>query len=289
MSIRYGFIGLGAMGAPIAGNLVAAGEDVIVFDIAGTEERAPADATIARDLPHIAKTADCIFLSLPDGAASATVADDLSAVGNPIVTVVIDLSTVGIAAAQAINATYTTAGIAHIDAPVSGGQAGAKAATLSIMWGGPTDVLFRHRPALAAISKHVFHVGDEPGQGQAMKLLNNYLSAAAMAATSEAITFGVSRGLDMSTMLKVLNASTGQNQATSDKFPKRIATGTFDAGFRTELMTKDLSLYVESVAETDAPSAIVGPLYELWRAADSALPGSDFTQIYQYVSGQCDE
>ncbi len=286
MTTTYGFIGLGAMGAPMAANLVTAGHQVIAFDIAGTAPRAPAGAQIADDLAAVVQSADCLFLSLPDGAASAAVATAISALPDRSVSVVIDLSTVGIAAAQSINAVYAGAGIVHIDAPVSGGQAGAKAATLTIMWGGPAEPLERHRPALGAMSKNVFHVGDVPGQGQAMKLLNNFLSATALAATSEAIVFGLGRGLDMTTMLDVLNVSTGQNQATSDKFPKRVATGTFDAGFRTALMAKDLALYMDGVSESDAPSTIAGPLFDLWQATDAALPDSDFTQIFQYVSGQ---
>ncbi len=285
MTTAYGFVGLGAMGAPMAGNLVAAGHQVIAFDIAGTAQRAPAGAGVVDDLGEVVRAADCLFLSLPDGAASAAVAAAVSALTDRRVSIVIDLSTVGIAAAQSINAVYTGAGSIHVDAPVSVGQAGAKAATLTIMWGGPAAPLQRHRSALDAISKHVFHVGDAPGQGQAMKLLNNFLSATAVAATSEAILFGLGRGLEMATMLDVLNVSTGQNQATSDKFPKRIATGTFDAGFRTALMAKDLALYMDGISETGAPSTIARPLFDLWQATDNALPGSDFTQVFQYISG----
>ncbi len=283
---RYGFIGLGAMGRPMAENLAAAGHDLVVFDIAGTKERAPSDATIGRDVADIAKSADTVFLSLPDGAISAAAAREICAAKACRVSVAIDLSTVGIAAARAIHAIYGAGGIAYIDAPVSGGHAGAKAGTLSIMWGGPGDILDQHRTVLQAISKNLFHMGDMPGQGQAVKLLNNFLSATALAATSEAIAFGLSHGLDMTKMLDVLNASTGQNQATSDKFPRRIVTGTFDAGFSTALMAKDLALYLESVADIGAPSDIGKLMHDLWQAADRALPNSDFTRIYQHVTGR---
>ncbi|MHA1570796.1 MAG: NAD(P)-dependent oxidoreductase, partial [Alphaproteobacteria bacterium] len=280
MTSRYGFVGLGAMGAPMVANLVAAGHEVVVFDKAGTVARAPAGTRPAATLADVVQTAHCVFLSLPDAAASAAVADDICAVVDRAVAHVIDLSTVGITAARTISATYAGAAITYIDAPVSGGQAGARAGTLSIIWGGPGDVLEHHRPALNALSKNVFHVGDEPGQGQAMKLLNNFLSATAMAATSEAMAFGLDHGLDMATMLDVLNASTGQNQATADKFPKRIVTGTYDAGFRTELMAKDLSLYISSACASGAPRAIGQHVHDIWQATARALPDSDFTRIF---------
>ncbi|MCZ6764344.1 MAG: NAD-binding protein, partial [Alphaproteobacteria bacterium] len=145
-------------------------------------------------------------------------------------------------------------------------------------------ILERHRSALDAVSGNVFHMGDRAGQGQAMKLLNNFLSATALAATSEAIAFGLEHGLDMTDMLDVLNVSTGRNTATSDKFPKRVVTGSFDAGFRTSLMAKDLVLYFESVVDTRAPDKIGRVVHDLWQKVDESLPGSDFTQIYQHVT-----
>jgi 3-hydroxyisobutyrate dehydrogenase-like beta-hydroxyacid dehydrogenase len=283
---KYGFVGLGAMGAAMAQNLTKAGNDLIVFDIAGTKERAPEPSQIGTSLQNIAQEAKLIYLSLPDGSVSETAARDICATDGRRATTIVDFSTVGVTKSQSIHALCAAHEIDYIDAPVSGGQAGAKAGTLTIIWGGPQEILDQHRSALSSMAKNIFHVGNSAGQGQAMKLLINFLSATALAATSEAISFGLGHGLDMATMLEVLNVSTGQNQATSDKFPKRVLTGTFDAGFRTALMAKDLALYFESVVETDAPRRISQPIHDLWQSADKALPESDFTQIYEFVTAR---
>ena len=116
-----------------------------------------------------------------------------------------------------------------------------------------------------------------------MKLLNNFLSATAMAATSEAVAFGVSQGLDMMTILETVNVSSGRSTATEDKFPTRIATGTFDAGFATRLMAKDIRLYEASVAAADAPRRVAGLLRAIWDEMEAAHPDSDFTEIFTHV------
>lgn len=282
----YGFVGLGNMGAPFAANILGAGHELAVFDAAGTAERAPEGAWIADSIADLAGQAETIFLSVPDGAASLDVASAIVAAPGRAAAEVIDLSTTGIEAARAVGARLAEAGIAYADAPVSGGRHGAVAGTVTLIWGGPADMIERHRPVLEAISGNIFHVGDAPGQGQAMKLLNNFLSATALAATSEAVAFGLAQGLDLETMLAVVNVSSGQNTASSDKFPRQVVTGQFAAGFHTALMTKDVKLYM--AAARDAGLALeVGEVMErLWTGCDDALPGSDFTRIYSFVSAR---
>ena len=138
---------------------------------------------------------------------------------------------------------------------------------------------------LEAFAGHVVAVGTVAGQGQTMKLLNNFLSATALAATSEALTFGLAHGLSLPVMLEVLNASTGRNSATVDKFPNRVLTGTYDAGFSTALMAKDLRLYVDSLGRASTPDAVGRAVSAVWQQADAARPGSDFTEIWPVVSG----
>ncbi len=140
--------------------------------------------------------ADTTFVSVPDGKATLAIAHDLAAAADRRVTTVVDLSTVGPAVAEEAAALLAGAGIAYVDGPVSGGVAGARAGTISLMFGGPADVLDAHRPVLEAFAGNVFHVGERAGQGQAMKLLNNFLSATALAATSEALAFGEAHGLE---------------------------------------------------------------------------------------------
>jgi 3-hydroxyisobutyrate dehydrogenase len=116
-----------------------------------------------------------------------------------------------------------------------------------------------------------------------MKLLNNYLSAVALAATSEAVSFGLTQGLDVKGMLDVLNASSGQNTATSDKFPNRILPGLYDAQFRNTLMLKDLTLYGENVAAAGTSSDVSRVVREVWRRFATAEPDADFTRIFPFV------
>jgi 3-hydroxyisobutyrate dehydrogenase-like beta-hydroxyacid dehydrogenase len=138
---------------------------------------------------------------------------------------------------------------------------------------------------LDAIAGNVFHAGLAPGQGQALKLLNNYLSATALAASSEALAFGRAHGLDMQVMLDAVNASTGRNSATTDKFPKRVMTGTYDAGFHTALMAKDMRLYVDMAQRAGTSDTVSRVVSELWQEADAAMPGSDFTRIWPFIAG----
>ena len=283
---RFGFAGLGQMGGPMAANMAAAGFDLSVHDKAGTAERAPEGAKPAATLAELAANAKTLFLSLPDGAATLGVARELAAMEDRATTVVVDLSTIGPEAAKEAGGLLGEAGVTYVDAPVSGGQSGARAGTITVMWAGPADVLEAHREVMMSICKNLFHVGPTPGQGQAMKLLNNFLSATAMAATSEAVAFGLSQGLDMKTILDVVNVSSGRNTATSDKFPDRVLTGTFDAGFKTRLLAKDVRLYLENAQAAGTPADVGSTVAGLWRRFDEATEDADFTRIYEFISGQ---
>ncbi len=163
----------------------------------------------------------------------------------------------------------------------------AASATIALMFAGSASEFERLRPVLGAISKRCFHVGTEPGQGQAMELLNNYLSAVALTATSEAVSFGLTQGLDMKGMLEVLNASSGQNTATSDKFPNRIPPELYDAQFRNTLMLKDLTLYGENVEAAGTSSRLGRVVLEIWRRFATTEPGVDFTRIFPFVLDKC--
>lgn len=282
--VRFGFAGLGQMGGPMAANIAAAGFDLCVFDKAGTAERAPEGSKPVDSLVDLAAGTDTLFLSLPDGPVCLDVAGQLAAMKDPAVSVVIDLSTIGLEAAKEADRILAGAGIQYIDAPVSGGQSGAIAGTITVMWGGPKDVMENHRDVIMAIAKNLFHVGDKAGHGQTVKLLNNFLSGTAMVATSEAVAFGLSQGVEMKTLLDVVNVSTGQNTATSDKFPNRILTGTYDAGFKTKLLTKDVGLFLDNAKAAGTPVEIAEAIAGLWRRCNEALPDSDFTRIYEFLT-----
>ena len=277
--------GLGNMGGPMSANLAAAGYSLSVHDKAGSRERAPEGAAVATSAAEVAQAAGTVFLSLPDGDACRDVVREIAGTPGRATTVVVDFSTTGVAAAREIARDLAEDGIVYADAPVSGGRTGAVAGTLTVMWAGSTELLQRVRSALDAVAKNVFHVGAAPGQGQAMKLLNNFLSGAALAATSEAVAYAETQELDPCTVIDVLNASTGRNTATSDKFPNRILTGTFDAGFQTALMAKDLRLYVESARASGARLDIGKRVAETWQRAESEMPDSDCTRIYEFIRG----
>jgi 3-hydroxyisobutyrate dehydrogenase len=283
---RLGFAGLGQMGGPMAANIAKGGFPLAVYDKAGTRERAPDKATPVDTLESLAARVETLFLSLPDGPATLAFARDLANLKTRVVKVVIDLSTIGIEAARDVAGVYDAAGVTYIDAPVSGGQSGARAGTITVMWAGPAELMESHRKVMKSFCKNLFHVGPEPGQGQAMKLLNNYLSATAMAATSEAMAFGLEQGLTMKTILDVVNVSTGRNTATSDKFVNRILTGTYDAGFKTRLLAKDVRLFAENARAAGTPIEIAHVVADIWQRADKAMPEADFTRIYPFITGK---
>jgi 3-hydroxyisobutyrate dehydrogenase-like beta-hydroxyacid dehydrogenase len=279
-----GFVGLGNMGSVLASNLVQAGHTVVAHDALGPR-RAPDGATHVPDVAEVARQADVVVLSLPDGDVCEQVAGEILAVPHRRARCVVDTSTIGVGSAQAIAALLASQGIGYVDAPVSGGIAGARARTLTLMYAGADDDCARVEPVLAGLSDRRHRVGDRPGLGQAMKLANNFLSATALVATSEAIAFGRAVGLDMGTMLEVLNTASGRSAATADKFPNHVLTGRYAAGFTNSLMTKDLGLYLQAVGERGAPSSIGTVTASEWNRFASTEPGADFTRIFPFVEG----
>jgi 3-hydroxyisobutyrate dehydrogenase len=283
MSTPLGFVGLGNMGGPMAGNLSAKGHDMLVYDASGTQERAHPKAACAGSTAKVAAGAETVFLSLPDGPIAAQVLEEIVAAPARRTTLVVDTSTIGIDWARKNAARAEAAGIEYLDAPVSGGAIGAQKGTIAVMCAGKAATIEALRSVMLDFGNHVFQVGTEPGQAQAMKVLNNFLSATAMAATSEAIAFGVTAGLDMKTMLDVINVSSGQNTASRDKFPQRVLTGTYDAGFRVEQLAKDLGLYEQALHSVGSPDPVSPAILSLWRklAADGAK--EDITMVYPFV------
>ena len=280
---KIGFVGLGQMGGPMATNIVKSGADVIVYDKAGTAERAPAGAKLANSLGDVLSTADTVFLSVPDGPISIALAKEIAAAEGRAAQIIIDLSTIGPDASQEANEILKAAGVTYIDAPVSGGQSGAVAGTITIMWGGPKTVLDDHASVMDSFSGNVFHCGEHPGQGQAVKILNNFLSATAFAASCEAVLYGMSQGVEMKTILDAVNVSSGRNTATMDKFPNRILTETFDCGFATKLQSKDVNLFLANAKAAGTPLTVAAVVAAVWNGCDAALPGSDISRIYDYV------
>ena len=277
-----GFIGLGQMGQPMAAHIAKGAAPLFCYDlIAG---RAPAGAVERASVAEVVAAAETTFLSLKDGDIVSGVAAEIAAMCGVDGKVIVDMSTIGPDAARQAADTLKAAGVTYIDAPVSGGRQGALNASIAIIWGGPKAEMDRHRAIIDLFCANAFHVGDQPGQGQALKLLNNFLTATSMSATTEAVLFGLHHGLEMKTIIDVVKVSTGNNTAISDKFPNRILPRTFDAGFFVELMSKDVQLYRHYVEEAGTPGQIGAQVADVWRQVENALPPqSDFTRIFEVL------
>ena len=279
----YGFIGLGEMGKPIATNVLKSSKKITVYDIDDLENKAPKGSFIAKSLDQLVSVSEIIFISVPDGKASSNVINNILNSNEKLVRHIINLSTIGLQETKPLIEALNKVNISYIDAPVSGGKSGAINATITIMWSGSQKLLDEIRDDLDYFSKSIFFVGKEPGQGQIMKLINNYLSAVAMSSTSEAILLGLKNNLDMETMLNVLNVSTGKNSATLDKFPNRILTESYDAAFRMSLMNKDLELYLSEAISNGMPIKIAKVVKNYFQEGEKSLPLGDFTEIYKVI------
>jgi 3-hydroxyisobutyrate dehydrogenase-like beta-hydroxyacid dehydrogenase len=283
---RIGFVGLGAMGAPMCDALLDAGYQLAVFDSrAGADESVAARGAIACDSAEaVAETAETVLVSLPTPDVVRAVAGQL--VEGSAMRTFVDLSTTGPTVAAEIAATLAAHDVDYLDAPVSGGVAGAAARTLAVMASGEEAVFLRVRPMLETFGANVFHVGASPGLGQLAKLLNNLLSATALAITAEAMTFGVGSGLDARTLLDVFNASSGRNSATAEKFPKHVLTRGFGSGFRLKLMAKDVELCLAEARSRRHAMPVGGLVQQLWTlAAAHAEEEDDHTEIVRLFEG----
>jgi 3-hydroxyisobutyrate dehydrogenase-like beta-hydroxyacid dehydrogenase len=267
-TMDIGFIGLGNMGAHMARRLLEAGHKVVVYDTRqeAIGNLAALGAIAARSPAEVADAAETVMASLPTPDVVLNVATGPSGViEGKRVRRFVDLSTTGAVMAQRIFETLRARNIVQIDSPVSGGVRGAEQGTLAVMVSGPRADIAELEPALKVIGK-IFILGERPGLGQTMKLVNNVLSAAAMASTAEAMVTGVKAGLDPRQMLEVINAGTGRNTATEDKFTKAILPGTFDLGFAAGLMLKDVKLFLAERASLGVPTDVIESVARLFQA-----------------------
>ena len=281
-----GFVGLGAIGTPLAGALVEAGHGLVVYDIDPSKaESLGPGAHLAGSPREVADRAEVVFVSLPTPHVVREVAcgaHGLSSGGT--LQVYVDLSTTGVAVAREVAEVLTSGGVAVVDAPVSGGVAGANARTLAVMAAGDDDAFHRVEPLLRTFGENVFRVGREPGQGQLAKVLNNLLSATAVAITSEALVLGAKAGLEAQTLLDVFNAGSGRNTATSNKFPTHVLPKTFASGFRLALMAKDVELCLAEAHSLGVPMRVGERVQQLWtRAAAESAPDADHTEFARVV------
>jgi 3-hydroxyisobutyrate dehydrogenase len=258
---RIGFIGLGNMGGRMTRRLVGAGHSVLGFDpVPG--RAAAAGAVPAASVAEVVRGSDCILLSLPDSSVIEPVVRGDGGVlvaGRPG-QVVVDLSSAAPNSSIALHAELAGRAIEFLDAGISGGAAAAERGTLTIMVGGSAAALESVAWVLEPIASKVVHMG-EPGSGHTTKVLNNFLNAVSLAATAEVMLAARKAGLDLSRVLDVINASSGVNFATQNRFPHIIRGDYLEGGLTSALMTKDINLYVACLAELGVPSLLsAGPL-----------------------------
>jgi 3-hydroxyisobutyrate dehydrogenase len=249
--VTVGVVGLGNMGGRIARRLVDGGEDAVGFDL-DPARAAGARARPAGSLAEVAREADVVLLLLPDSPAIESVIDAIEGdlrEGQ----VLVDLSTASPASTVAIHSRLAARGVAYVDAGISGGAAGAEAGTLTIMAGGEAEALDAVRPVLAHFGSAVHHMGAS-GSGHVAKLINNFLNAVSLAATAEAMIAGRKAGLDLPQLLEVINASSGVNFATLHRFPRIVEGDYLEGGLTSDLMAKDVMLYLDLARELGVTS-----------------------------------
>ncbi len=284
--MNIGFIGLGKMGFPMARRLIEAKFQLVVFDQRkeAVDQLVALGAQAATSPKDVADRAETVMASLPSLQASLEVATGAGGViEGKRAKRFVDLSTIGSQMAVRICDLLAKRDIVQLDSPVSGGVGGAEKGTLAVMVSGPKADFEAVKPVLAAIGK-VFFIGEKPGSAQTMKLANNLLSATAVAATSEAVVMGVKSGLDPAVMIEVINAGSGMNTASRDKFPRSILPRSFDYGFTTAMMVKDVRLCLEEAKSLGLSMEVAEAVGRLWEVVIREMgAGSDFTSAIKPI------
>lgn len=284
-------VGLGQIGYPVARRLVEAGYQVHVFD--AREEPmvklAQLGAVRMASAGDVAASCEVVLVSLPTPQiVEQVVTGESGLLTAPRCKIYIDISTTGPTVAERVEKALAGRGIAAVDAPVSGGVGGATAGTLSIMTACSAELFEQVKPLLSAFGRP-FYIGAKVGQGQMMKLVNNLLAGTALAITAEAFTIGVKAGLDPKVMLDVINASSGRNDATVNKFPKSVLDRSFAYGFSAGLMHKDIDLCLSEAQRMGVPTYVAPAVRQLWLHTVTQFGGgSDFTNIVRCLEQWAD-
>ena len=279
-----GFVGVGRMGGPMANRLLDAGYSLVVFDTnaEAVKPLVARGAKVASSAEDVASSADLVLISLPTPPIVQSVCLGSVLKGTRLKTL-IDLSTTGPTVAGVVAKAAAERGVAWVDSPVSGGVGGATKGTLAVMVSCGKDTFPRVDPVLKTFGK-TFYVGEKPGLAQIAKLANNLLAAAAIVLSSEAMAMGVKAGLDAKTLLDIINAGSGRNSATQDKFPKSVITRTFDFGFATGLSYKDVRLCLDEAEALGVPMVAGAAVRQMLAITNAKFgPDSDFTSIARVV------
>lgn len=282
-SVRYGFIGLGNMGKPMASHVLRACQHLTVFDLAGTSERAPDGALIAQSTQEVVAGSDVIALSLPSAKANREVVEQISRSAQAG-TVVVDTCTIGAPAAAKNAEVLRAAGIEYVDSPISGLKFRAEEGSLASMMAGRDAACERALPLIDSYSRTVFRVGDSAGQGQRMKVVNNALYISSLVTTAEALAYGQKGGLDVAKMFEVVNASSGMNFTTSQVFPKfLIEQAGVVSGAEAHILRKDLELFVQGSSDESTSGAVIAEAFAAIDAFTQEDPLQDMMEIVRFI------
>ncbi len=276
--MKVGFIGIGAMGKPMALNILRAGYSLIVNDIseAGVQELVAQGAMRAATPQDLAGQVDVVITMLPNGAIVEQILlseQGVFAGAKPGLTV-IDMSSVAPGFSRKMAGLAARRQLNYLDAPVSGGVKGATEGTLTIMVGGDPDTVNHFRPLLEAIGKKIYHVGGA-GSGDAVKLVNNLLLAVNMAAVAEGFVLGTKLGLNPQTLFDVIRASSGDSYALTAKTQNFIFKGNFAPGFAVDLQYKDLELATQTAKELKVPMFLTSTAQQIFEQARAAGLGRE--------------
>jgi len=279
---NLGFIGVGRMGGRLARRLVDAGYGLTVFDTSDAVVRPFVErgATAVQSPAAVASACEIVITCLPTPAVVHKVAlGPAGVVEGSRVKIFIDMSTTGATYARKIAEGLSAKGIKSVDAPVSGGLVGAEKGTLAVMVSGDEALLPRLKPIMEVFGS-MYVLGHEPGMGQTMKLLNNLLSATAMAIASEAVVMGVKAGLDARQVCEVISAGTGRNSATADKIPRCVIPRAFNTGFAISLLNKDVRLCLEEADALGVPMVVGNAVRQLLAITQASEgPDADMTEV----------
>lgn len=289
-----GFVGIGAMGTPMAGNLARAGYKLVVFDLDPGRSAALAathGVAVAKNLVELGAAANIIITMLPDGKAvrAALCGKDDNfkdcllerAQKNALI---IDMSSSSPMGTRELGALLNRRGLQLIDAPVSNGVKGAVAATLSIMVGGDKAIFERVKPMLEKMGSQIYYAGPL-GAGHAIKALNNYVSAAGLIAACEAMHAGQAFGIDPNVVVDIINTSSGMNNTTKNKCKQYMISGAYNAGFSTGLMAKDVRTALEIAEAMRTSTLFAKPTAEVWNAMEKQLGFlSDHTEMNRFLT-----
>jgi 3-hydroxyisobutyrate dehydrogenase len=279
-----GFIGTGALGRPIAAKLLAAGHSLTVFDV---DTRATAalvewGARVAASARAVADEAAIVFACLPSPKVSRAVAAEV-VLGRSL-ELYVELSTLGVTGIEAIAAMLGVRGKLLLDNPIVGGAGGSAVAAgnIAAISAGPKEAFERVRPLLEALTTRIFYVGEKPGQAQICKMVNNAIGITGLTIACEAMVMGVKAGIDPKLLLEIVNAGSGRNVATEEKFTRAILPRDFSGAGTIDIGLKDISLYVEALHQLGLPSFVGSTIMDIWQSAKAEDPARSYHSLIQF-------